>query len=194
MSMFLSTMSLIVFAMCVVLIGKLVAKLTGINTIDPDKVLADCSSRWAVLLTIPTYVMIPMIEEFMFRLPLILIFDSMTALAWLAAVCSAAAFAWMHLLNDSIMATHDQTDKAGKDVFVAGFKNRRRVHQLVLERDWMQCSRMLTFFGIGLACAYCGIVWHSIWMSFAVHVAYDLFLVLVMIVTFTSDKPSAQPA
>ncbi len=124
----------------------------------------------------------PMVEELIFRAPLIIAFSALSATAWYGIYASSAVFALIHwrgkkIFVDAVINAREegtqQSDDVLKEVDRLSEENKRRV--LI-----SKISQVLFTFVLGVLAAYYGIKYQSIWIAVGIHAVWNLFVPLVI--------------
>lgn len=118
-------------------------------------------------------VLIPAIEELLFRAPLVLFFDKLTLISWIFIVISSVYFAYMHWetpfagftnvnLNEQI-----ENDDIGFAVQKAKLEHPEPIQTKI--------TRVSIIFPFSIFCGYLSIAYQSVWASIIFHSLWNTF-------------------
>lgn len=147
-------------------------------------------NEWKVecLLGIPTInIFAPILEELIFRTPLIILFSNINSSAWIGIFVSALAFASIHYFGNQIklfeVLAAKESGQIKTDNSLEGITETEKIQaqQMKIRR----LSHVVCTFPLGILTGYYGIKYQSIWLSVGIHSAWNLlmpiFLLLLMI-------------
>ena len=143
--------------------------------------------RIFVFLGVPVnYVWTPFVEEFVFRMPLIVIFDTLSVQAWLAIIFSGAIFAVANtkyfLVPKKIFGKQDGGESDTDDfVLTASQIDKEKEEDEDKAEKTTQIIRVLLSFVLGLLAGYLGIKYQSIWLAIGIHLAFNILTPIVVL-------------
>jgi membrane protease YdiL (CAAX protease family) len=123
----------------------------------------------------------PLVEELIFRMPLILLFDTNSAGKQWAIIGSSLIFGCIHLYGNKIT----MLDFIGREPKSDDLKT--EINEIVIENSgWKILARKIwnavATFGLGIALAHYAIESQSIWVAIGIHAAWNLFMpILIML-------------
>jgi membrane protease YdiL (CAAX protease family) len=119
----------------------------------------------------------PIVEELIFRGPLVVIFGQVSGYAWLAIICSTAIFASLHYCGkmgeqmlEGILYYQEKYDNAEGDL---GINKKRMLLTL-------KVSRTVAASAIGILTGYWGIKYQSLWLCVGIHTAWNLLVPIIL--------------
>lgn len=136
--------------------------------------------RKLMLMAAPAMVLFyPAVEEVIFRLWLVAVFDSMTPMAWVCTIASAAVFSWIHKFNnyvriEDVYAARGHDGHVGDNALEA-MATMTKDHRISGKIRFRKAFALVQTFALGVACGYFAIVLHEIWVAFAIHAAWNIF-------------------
>lgn len=132
-----------------------------------------------------SFIYAPTLEELIFRAPLIVAFDRMSANAWIGIAISAAAFGLIHL-NSPMVYTFLASDLDGQrergtlstdDIETEMARIKEEKASKVRVFLWIKVAVMAL---VGVPLAYYGIRYQSLWVSVGLHAAVNIFSMLIL--------------
>ena len=151
--------------------------------------IKDNMAKIIIHLSLPAiYIWAPFAEELMFRMPLIIIFGTLSGPAWCGIILSAAIFAASHL-NNSFSASSDlekvikkaENDELPDSNFASAtlcVKEDKSEGEKKEEKTAKIISIFLLF-AFGILEGYWAIKYQSIWPAIGAHFAYNLLMPVV---------------
>lgn len=118
----------------------------------------------------------PSLEELIFRAPLIIAFSEMSSFAWYGVFASSGIFALLHWFGKKIWLpevfsarekNEHETDSIKEEV--------KRLHQKAGKEIIVRKALSVVFsLLVGILAGYYGIKYQSIWVSFGIHLVWNL--------------------
>jgi len=143
---------------------------------DQDHNKFEAFQRWAkdnrkkayFAFHLPTLLLFsPSKEELMFRVPLLVLFGSISALAWLGIIMSAMAFSLVHYsspLNDPIFEATSKNEDEDKKRGLRKIKRARAMISLIF----------------GIMIGYLGVRYQSLWLCASIHASWNLVMAVIL--------------
>ncbi|MBI1957337.1 MAG: CPBP family intramembrane metalloprotease [Candidatus Niyogibacteria bacterium] len=136
-----------------------------------------------LLYVLPTlWFVSPVIEELMFRMPLIFFFGSITPLAWIGIGVSSVVFALMHWFSGFSKAYHRGLhsglhSKKDAGVIAVGVEtpDPKQEKSILYSRVWQVFATSI----LGILAGYYGVYYQSIWVSIGIHLAWNVAAITV---------------
>lgn len=153
---------------------------TNLKSVEWNK-----KNRFKVALTIglpSILIFAPTAEELIFRAPLIIVFGSMSPVAWYALLVSSAIFSLIHWfrkvwlvpnLSSAKECTECESDDMAAEVNRLQKKNKKTVVVMKV------ASLIFTLFA-GLLFGYLGITYQSIWLCVGLHAVWNLTVPILL--------------
>lgn len=131
-------------------------------------------NKWKLefLLRSPSgFVWVPIVEELIFRAPIIICFGFLSFSAWAAIVGSALAFGLTHYSGKKLTLTEVlEIVKNGKCL---------TIDQVVKDKktmlNWRRWSQIILAASMSIISGWLGIKHQSIWLSVGIHAAFNIF-------------------
>lgn len=168
-----SVMGLFIIALVVLLPALLLYSRYSLNMKNPEW---RKQNYWKIfwLGIIPDVIIIgPAIEEIIFRLPLVILFNSLTVMCWWGIGLMATLFATVHWF----MQAFDNYD--GEYLTSLSLQTRKPVN---FKSKKMKLIRVASAFLTGLGCGFFTIKFQSLWISFFVHAQWNTLAVILEMV------------
>lgn len=132
-----------------------------------------------------TIICTPMLEEFFFRLPLIVLFNDVSGGAWLGIFVSAILFGAIHYLNPKSFYVSQQILDAGKNKGIDAKCGDVAKEVIAKEKKTImvaQIAQVIATFFFGLLSGYFGIKYQSLYVSVGLHAAWNLFMPFILVI------------
>jgi len=138
------------------------------------------NKRKSTLISMPVFViMVPAVEELIFRFPLVILFDTVSDLgAWYGIFISSGLFAFIHIfipqvVTPDILTAYERGECISDDVKEESKRIRKKNKKHV---NIQRLSRIVFSFLLGLLAGYFAIKYQSIWVALGIHAGWNLFI------------------
>jgi membrane protease YdiL (CAAX protease family) len=128
------------------------------------------------------YIFGPVLEELIFRAPLVVLFSSLTDLVWIWIIISSILSALLHWKGKKVTLTEifeaDMRGETESDDVTLEEKRlfRQKGKKIILEKIF----QVIVTFLLGVLSGYFGIKYQSIWLCVGIHAAWNIFMPLVI--------------
>lgn len=129
-------------------------------------------------------ILAPTLEELLFRLPLLLMFTSLTSDAWTGIWISSCAFGFIHIFGAKVTGMEVMLAYMMGQTQSDDFKEETQRIALKTQGN-IVIKRLIAFVfttGAGVLISYFGIKYQSLWLCVGIHAAWNLIVPGVMMI------------
>lgn len=173
----------IVVLLCIGLVGYLIVKLIywkiGKDKYNDQEWVQNNKKKAVIPYFLIILICAPALEEVVFRLPLIIFFDSLSSLSWIFIVLSSALFSFYHNKNALIYAVSRKRSKVYKEnkTNLSPEEAEQSLdHDEKKEMKFQKYFIHVSTFLMGVIAAYFGIKYQSLYLTALIHFIWNFFM------------------